>query len=77
MYSKSKFIGGGVSESNLPVFNVTIKDERLSKTKIQQGQLEVAISNYPSNNHRSIYLKIYQYVSGFLCHKYTQFLKIL
>ena len=56
MYSKSKFIGGGVSESNLPAFNVTIKDERLSKTKIQQGQHGVAISNYTLNNHRSIYL---------------------
>ena len=42
-----------MSESNLLVFNVTIKDERSSKTETQQGQHRVAISNCTSNQGRN------------------------
>ena len=58
-----------MNESNLPVFNVIIKDERLSKTKTQQGQHGIVISDYTSNNDLSIYLKTYLHVICFLCHK--------
>ena len=81
-FSKSKFIEDGVSESNIPIINLTIKKQAVIKTMTQLGQHGVAISTLniytlKLNNHQSIYLKINLHVNGFLCYKKNTISRLL
>ena len=71
-----------MSESNIPIINLTIKKQAVIKTMTQLGQHGVAISTLniytlKLNNHQSIYLKINLHVNGFLCYKKNTISRLL